>query len=347
MKKINLFVWIYLLISCSGVPEIAESDIEYIDYSCCSQEELSLHDQILLDNIKFEEGKLSCSLNLEDALEQGIPEKKYGYFLVYLTIKDQTFEKYLESGAIIFYNGEPFTRNEELYQYVGTKEEALSRADYNRTGILWRRDFSGGLIGEIVTDEVRFKATSQIMVASSNGFGTFELNEKEKGLMAYIDGKVSSAMFKWGFGNDVEWKWKIKYVGRAYTQTKLEFIEFWEEPIPEFPSINTGEEKRWWSNMPTSAELTHNKINDYINIYIKSVGVYFAQVYKKEDDKYILHDSIRRFDGYTNVFLRTPREQTFWIVIYIQEIGYENVSWTYWGDMEFRFPLHWLGGVFD
>lgn len=70
-----------MLISCSGVPEIAEPDIEYIDYFCCSQEELSQHDQILLDNIKFEEGKLSCSLNLEDALEQGIPEKSTVIFL--------------------------------------------------------------------------------------------------------------------------------------------------------------------------------------------------------------------------------------------------------------------------
>ena len=347
MKKINLFVWIYLLISCSSVPEITELDIEYIDYSCCSQEELSLHDQILLDNIKFEEGKLSCLLALEDALEQGIPEKKYGYFLEYLAIKNQTFEKYLESGAIIFYNGEPFTRNEELYQYLDNNDELLSRATYIRGGTLWSHKFSRGINAGGEEIRQRFYGPSKIVASGSNGQGTFELNEVLKGLTAYIDGKVSSATFKWGFGNDVDWNWKIKYFGREFTSTTFKFEGYWEEPIPEFPSINTGEEKRWWSNMPPSyVELTHSKIHDYINIYIKSVGVYLARVYKKENDKYILHDSLRRFDGYTDVFIRTPREQTFWIVIYIQEIGYGKPSWTYLGDMEFRYPLHWLGATF-
>lgn len=172
------------------------------------------------------------------------------------------------------------------------------------------------------------------------------MQEELKGLTAYIDGKVSSATFKWGFGNNVDWNWKIKYFGREFTKTTLKFVGYWEEPMPEFPTFDTSKEKRWWNNMPTSVELTHSKVHDYINIYLRSVGVYFAQVYRKENDQYILYDVIEEFDGQTDVLIKTPRMETFWIVIYVQELGYQKKSWTYLGDMEFRYPLHWLGATF-
>lgn len=75
-----MILGIYLLMSCSGLPEILEQGINYIDYSCCSQEELSQKDRTLLENVAFKEEQLPCSLDLKSALGQGIPEKKYNYF---------------------------------------------------------------------------------------------------------------------------------------------------------------------------------------------------------------------------------------------------------------------------
>lgn len=342
MKKLNLLIWIYLLIGCSNVPEILEQEIGYIDYSCYPQEELSKNDHTLLENVKFKEGKLSCSLDLKSALEQGIPEKKYDYFLEYLQNENHKFERYLEAGAIIFYNGEPFTRNEELYQYVEDKEESLSRATYNQAAPIWSKEFTARYDGIIPKEQANFKGPSKIGV-SKNGQGSFELKEEFKKLTAYIGGIENTAVFKWGFGNDVLWNWEIKYFGPLYTKTTLRFTGHWEDPMPDFPSYDVTNKRLWWNNMPTYVTLTHNRLNNYIEIYIELIGDFSAQVYKKVNKDYVLYSFINEFSGKTRPRVSTPPEQTFWIVIYRKKMVDQKPAWTYLGDMEFRYPLHWGG----
>lgn len=343
MQKLNLLIWICLLISCSSIPEISESEIGYIDYSCCTQEELSQNDRTLLENVKFKEGKLSCLIDLKSALEQGIPKKKYNYFLEYLQNENQKFEKYLEAGAIIFYNGEPFTRNEKLYQYVEGKEESLSRATYNQATPVWRKEFIARYDGIVPEEQANFKGPSKIGVSKSNGGGSFELKEELKKLTAYIGGNASSATFKWGFGNDVQWNWKIKYFGPLYTKTTLTFTGYWEDPMPDFPSKDFASKILWWNNMPTYVILTHDKLENYIEIHIKSIGDFSAQIYKKVNEDYVLYNSISEFSGHTRPRVPTPPKQTFWIVIYSKKVVNQKTSWTYLGDMEYRYPLHWNG----
>ena len=343
MKESNLLIWLCLLISCSSIPEVSEPEIGYIDSSCCTQEELSPNDHILLENVKFNEGKLSCILDLNSALEQEIPKKKYNYFLEYLQNENQKFERYLEAGAIVFYNGEPFTRNEELYKYIEDKEEPLSRATYNHATPLWRQEFTGRYDGIIPEEHANFKGPSKIGVSKSNGGGSFELKEEFKKLTAYIGGNASSATFKWGFGNDVLWNWKIKYFGPLYTKTTLIFTGLWEDPMPDFPSNDFIGKRLWWNNMPTYVILTHYKLDNYIEIYIESTGDFSAQIYKKISKDYVFYNSINDFHGYTKSRMSTPPEQTFWIVIYRKQIVDQKTSWTYLGDMEYRYPLHWNG----
>lgn len=336
MKKMNLIVWVFLMIGCSGIPE---PEISYIDYSCCSQEELSECDYILLERVEFKEGKLSCLLGLKSALEQGIPEKKYNYFLEYLQNENQKLERYLESGAIVFYNGEPFTRNKELYQYVDNKEELLSRATYNQAAPIWTKRFTYRYDGIIPEDRADFKGPSKISVSSA-GVGTFELEEKFKKLTAYIGGNESSATFKWGFGNDVQWNWKIKYFSTRGEAT-LYFTGHWEDPMPEFPPHDITSQKFWWNNMPVYVQLRHNKLDNYIEIYIETMGDFSAQVYKKVNKDYVLYSFLDEFSGNTRPRVSTPPECTFWIVIYRKKKLDQKITWTYLGDMEFRYPLHW------
>jgi lipoprotein len=341
MKKLNLIIWIYLLMGCSGLPEILEQEIDYIDYSCCSQEELSQKDRTLLENVVFKEGQLSCSLDLKSALGQGIPEKKYNYFIEYLQNENQKFEEYLEAGGIVFYNGIPFTRNEELYQYVENKEESFSRADYNQAALVWSKGFVGRYDGIIPEERADFKGPSKIGISKSNGGGAFELKEEFKKLTAYIGGTESSAVFKWGFGNDVLWNWKIKYFGSAYDRIYLYVTGHWEDPMPEFPPYDIVHQKFWWNNMPSYVHLTHNRLDNYINIFIETAGNFSAQVYKKVNKDYNRYSFIEQFSGNLNVRVSTPPECTFWIVIYCKKIVDQKIHWTYLGDMEFRYPLHW------
>ena len=81
---------------------------------------------------------------------------KYNYFLEYLQNENQKFERYLESGTIVFYNGVPFTRNEELYQYVMNEKTSLSRATYNQAAPIWTKEFTGE-INKIFTATASFK----------------------------------------------------------------------------------------------------------------------------------------------------------------------------------------------
>lgn len=340
MKKLNLIIWIYLLMGCSGIPEIPEQEIGYIDYSCCSQEELSQNDLTLLKNVVFMEGKLSCSLDLKSALEQGVPEKKYNYFLEYLQNENQKFERYLESGAIVFYNGVPFTRNEELYRYVMDEKTSLSRATYSQAAPVWTREFTGG-IDKIPTATASFKGPSMIGVSKS-GKGSFEIEEKFKKLTAYIGGFENSATFKWGFGDDVQWNWEIKYYASYLDSGTLRFTGYWEDPMPEFPPYDITSQKLWWNNMPTYVHLMHNRVDNYVNIFVETMGDFSAQVYKKVNKDYIRYNFIEQFSGNSNVRISTPPECTFWIVIYRKKIVDQKIHWTYLGDMEFRYPLYWL-----
>jgi len=82
-------------------------------------------------------------------------------------------------------------------------------------------------------------------------------------------------------------------------------------------------------------------LDNYINIFIETAGNFSAQVYKKVNKDYNRYSFIEQFSGNLNVRVSTPPECTFWIVIYCKKIVDQKIHWTYLGDMEFRYPLHW------
>lgn len=163
MKKINLLIWTYLILGCSNSLEIIEPEIGYIDYSNYPQEKLTQNDRTLLENINFQEGKLISLLNLKSALEQGIPKEKYSHFLQYLQNENQKIENYLDSGAIVFYNGEGFTRNEKLYQYVENTKQPLAKATYSQSTLLYTHEHSGSF-NFYKEYSANFNGTSRISV---------------------------------------------------------------------------------------------------------------------------------------------------------------------------------------
>jgi lipoprotein len=343
MKKIDIVIGMCLILGCSGSPEIIEPIITYIDYSCYPQEQLSQNDLILLENIEFQEGKLSCLLDLESALEQGIPEKKYNYFLEYLQNENLKIEEYLESGVIVFYNGKPFTRNEELYQYIDTEEQSLSRVTYSQTIPLYSRTFKYNSV--FPKDWVSFKGPSKIQ-ASFTGYGSFYLQEKSKKIEAYLSGSQTSAAFKWGFHDNVFWEWDITY--KAFSPTAYANFNFWgnvEDPMPDFPTNETINQKIWYNNLPTYVKIEHNRLDDYISIVIEEIGTYsyFAQIFKKSGDNYDLYATSPKFSNYTISNIKTPSKCTFGVVIYRVKVVDGNVSYSYLGDSEYRYPLHWGG----
>ena len=59
MKKNHLLIWACLIMSCSGNSEIFEPEIGYIDYANYPLEKLTQNDRTLLENVSFQEGKLT------------------------------------------------------------------------------------------------------------------------------------------------------------------------------------------------------------------------------------------------------------------------------------------------
>lgn len=70
-------------------------------------------------------------------------------------------ERYLDSGAIVFYDGKPFTRNEKLHPYINETEHPSTRATYSRSELVCSHEHGGGYnkMGEYW---VNFKGTSKL-----------------------------------------------------------------------------------------------------------------------------------------------------------------------------------------
>ncbi|MCR9011143.1 hypothetical protein [Gabonibacter chumensis] len=197
MKKINLLIWTYLILGCSNSLEIIEPEIGYIDYSNYPQEKLTQNDRTLLENINFQEGKLISLLNLKSALEQGIPKEKYSHFLQYLQNENQKIENYLDSGAIVFYNGEGFTRNEKLYQYVENTKQPLAKATYSQSTLLYTHEHSGSF-NFYKEYSANFNGTSRISV-NYHGPNSVYIKENLKRVSAYLIKGVNGSQATFDF----------------------------------------------------------------------------------------------------------------------------------------------------
>ena len=78
---------------------------------------------------------------------------------------------------------------------------------------------------------VNFKGTSKLSV-SYTGPTTVYLRETLKRISAYIIKGLnqSTATFKYGFGNNVTWDWKITYDSHVSSKTRLAFYALYEDP---------------------------------------------------------------------------------------------------------------------
>ena len=338
MKKNHLLIWACLIMSCSGNSEIFEPEIGYIDYANYPLEKLTQNDRTLLENVSFQEGKLTSLIDLASATEQGIPEEKYNYFLEYLQNENLRMERYLDSGAIVFYDGKPFTRNEKLHPYINETEHPSTRATYSRSELVCSHEHGGGYnkMGEYW---VHFKGTSKLSV-SYTGPTTVYLRENLKRISAYIVKGMnqSTATFKYGFGNNVTWDWKITYDSPVSSKTRLDFYALYEDPIPS-PNPSNPEYIYFWDNLPSYVITHKNVVKQIIDIQICEPGVYMILMYLKyAENDYRLYRESHYHSAYEIISLPYPQEITFWISIYRETEKDGKMSYEYIGDREFPYP---------
>lgn len=336
MKNMYMLFCLCLIISCSNVPEVVESEIGYIDYLSYPEDKLMPEDIIMLESVDFQGGKLSSSLDAKSALELGIPEVKYNYFLEFLQNENQKFEKYLNAGAVVFYNGKPFARNEKVLQYI-EESEPLSRARYDDQIPLYAKEFVMSY-GALPKDVVHFIGPSKISVSIA-GQGSFTIIEKGKDLTAYLEntGGVTSATFKWGFGNDVNWSWEVfYYASTAGIKSNIFFTGYVEKPMPD-ENPSDPEYVYFWKNIPGYIHLLKYVPEQSLYVSVDIPGTFTVRLYKRSLRTYDLYAQ-QDFDGNYGARLMYPLECTFWVVIYRKLIRNNKVTYEYLGDAKYPYP---------
>lgn len=166
------------------------------------------------------------------------------------------------------------------------------------------------------------------------------MTEKGKGLTAYLENTagVSSAVFKWGFGNDVPWAWEVVYsAASAGTKGILAFYGYIEEPMPD-PDPNDQEYVYYWKNIPSYVHVIKDAGDQTLHVSVDYAGSYTARLYYRSLNKYILYAQ-QDFSHDYEARLMYPAECTFWVVIYRKITKYsEMVTYDYLGDEKFPYP---------
>lgn len=186
---------------------------------------------------------------------------------------------------------------------------------------------------------VHFKGTSKLSV-SYTGPTTVYLRENLKRISAYIVKGLnqSTATFKYGFGNNVTWDWKITYDSPVSSKTRLDFYALYEDPIPSSNPSNP-EYIYFWDNLPSYVITHKNVVKQIIDIQICKPGVYMILMYLKyAENDYRLYRESHYHSAYEIISLPYPQEITFWISIYRETEKDGKMSYEYIGDREFPYP---------
>lgn len=331
--KWSLFILFILLWSCTGNIECSESENDgYIDYSSYPSEKLTKSDHILIESIDFQDGKLISLLDLNSALEANIPEKKYQYFVEFLKNENQRIEEFLGSGAAVFYKGKSFTYDKELNHYIIDEKQLLTKS-YTAPGCVFSRSLTAGY-GFNPEYYYTFTGPSRID-ARMSGPGTLYLHEQTKRITAYLIAYapgMGSASFKYGFGDHVNWYWRVRYLASASQTAHLSFDGYWEIPDDEKPGS-----PKFKNNLPyyVQTRLVHDP--ERLEVFIDEGGMYMLQIYKKNNSTYELYTEVSHCYGGLPIYLSYPKSDTYWLVVYKEEEREKNISYNYIGDREFPF----------
>lgn len=337
MKNLCFLFWACCILSCTANSELNElQDVGSTDYFYAPDNDLSSQDKLLVRNVDFQEGQLFCLLDIEEAITQGISKEKYEDFLNYLRKENQKIEESLDSGYIVFYNGEPFTRNEELYQYVEFPNQQIKSrvTEYDRVELLYSCSHEI-LFSNIQPSAARFVGPAKITVRLS-GKGNLFVNEPFKGFkVEYVNSSVmSEATFKWGVGNYTTWTWNIKHTGSTFSIGHVDFYGHFEKEEP-LPSRFDPRYLEWYNNLPSYVRIT--KVDDSrLCVQINQSGSYTVRVYRKSGTEYILYDSQIHIVGFSVDYVSYPANSAFWVVVYKENNIDGEISYQYVGDKEFR-----------
>ena len=353
MKKsiwilVSLFVW-----GCVDAHyPMSIEEIEYIDYSNCLEENLTDVDRLLLESISFEAGQLYTSLDIEAARQKGVSEKKYGYFLEYLQYENQRIKEYLNSGAIVFYNGQPYASNEDMLLYVDMSEEMLSRTGYyDSVALVGRTSIKSGTT-QIAETYFRFNGPHFIDIRM-DGSGTIQLIEESKGFEAYLihTNGIEGAQFVWGAGDDIYWNWKVRYlIGSGYTAW-LYAYGHWSIPFPNLPggsggggvviggisgNIYDANNPIYTSRFPSAVRYYLSKEKRTIEITINATGEFQILVYRVySNGTSSLYTSKENCNGYETYTLSCPLNIQYRVLINKKKNVNGKVSYGYYGDKLF------------
>lgn len=334
MKKVCVLLLTCFLFGCGQdeIDSVANVPDE-VNYFKLLEDELPPSIQTLLENVSFEEGVLGCSMDRETAEANGIAGDEYDSFLRSIQIENQKIKEYLDAGVVVVYNGQPFTYNEELYQYVLPVEEAKSRFQYDMGTLIKTLSFEYREDNIGMTQNVKFTGPSRISFSRLSGNGAFFLTERLKGFTTYL--LSGSVAFTYGFGDQTNWDWKIEYETPKNSSAILEIFgharihEATEDATPrptmELPSFVQVEDLGRTSGQGRLKLL----------VYDERGNRYQFKMYKRLGDDYSEFYYSPPVKGDANpapLYMTYPIQTTFWLVGWVKNS--QNL-WQYIGEKEF------------
>lgn len=266
MKNLFFLFAMFCFVACNTHVDTVNEEVGYIDYSTISADKLTVEDKILLDNIDFQNGRLSCLLDQSEALKLNINLNRYLNFIKFLDKKNLEIEDRLNKGAIVYFNDKAYSYNEKFKDSLGfgdDKSQELSTkysvVELHSTDI-FRAYFTGSSTLRVEAD---FFGPGMSVVGE----------DKLKRLSFSLDGMSTTtdhAVIKYGRGNDgICWNWDVRRLGSA-----LAIVYFYEV----FVDPKVGEP------VPKGVKITRNTEQLFIEIVSLDYIAYVVKVFSREED---------------------------------------------------------------
>lgn len=345
MRYVFFILVCFFIVGCTDVSEIeCGGEVEYIDYSNIPEEKLTSEDRLLLSHVNFEDGVLSCSLDLNEALKQGILKEKYHHFLSYLEVENERIKGYLDSGAVVFYGEKPFARDEKLYQYVGNPDDLQSRG--SDEPIVYKRvELTVPYGSGIRQDVAPFVGPSSLGV-HKKGRATVHISESSKGLSFYFVAEMGDASAKFVYGSIVDevfWSWSVSCMGSGGDKGIVEFYgvktTLDDLPMPfgmDPKDTDNPSHPIYTSRLPSNIVVQHipGSPNLMVGFMTRNL-TYSIKIYEKINNSYRFYFQKDDCEGGNAYNVPFPIGVPFLLVIYRVQKNGGTISYDYVGDKLF------------
>lgn len=226
MKNLFFLFAMFCFVACNTHVDTVDEEVDYIDYSTISADKLTVEDKILLDNIDFQNGKLSCLLDQSEALKLNINLNRYLNFIKFLDKKNLEIEDRLNKGAIVYFNDKAYSYNEKFKDSLGFGDDKSQELSTKYSVVELNDSNAPYYVNLVGASTIRIEA-------DFFGYGTTVMCVEEfKYLRLFLANSygLNHATVKFGRGNyGNSWNWNIKRLGNS--KAIVYFYQIFVDPL--------------------------------------------------------------------------------------------------------------------